>query len=333
MSERFQILSLDGGGLKGIFTASFLSAIEETTRKNIVDYFDLIAGTSTGGIIALALGLGFRPEEILSFYKERGNDIFPAQSFCGRVPLNIKTWFRRKYSSKPLQCALRDYFGNRRLCESTKRLIIPSYDSVRGAVYIYKTPHHEKLRTDYKELVQDVALATTSAPTYFQSFITDAGVRLIDGGIWANNPSMVALAEALGYLARPQGTIAILSIGTTRQTLTSMKSHIAGGIWAWRRKALEFMMSGQSRAAENQCFHILSDDRFLRINPTVGGDYALDKMSEELEGIGKTEARNRVDEVNNIFLQHKAKPYLPIYKLDGSSSDRVQLEENSNNDK
>lgn len=315
MSDRFQILSLDGGGLKGIFTASFLAAMEEITGTRIVDKFDLIAGTSTGGIIAIALGLGFSPKEILNFYKERGKEIFPAQTRWSRTMVSVKWVVQRKYPAEPLRQALHDYFGDRRLGHSTKRLIIPSYDSVRGDVHLYKTPHHKRLKTDYKELAMDVALSTTSAPTYLPAWTSETGVRLIDGGIWANNPSMVALAEALGYLNQSQGSIAMLSIGTTRQAITSMRKHIAGGLWTWRSKALEFMMAGQSRAAENQCLHILGRDKFLRINPIVGGRYALDKMSCELEGIGRTEARNAVNELGSMFLSHEALPYEAIYTL------------------
>jgi patatin-like phospholipase/acyl hydrolase len=315
MSERFQILSLDGGGLKGIFTASFLAAIEEATGEQIIDYFDLVSGTSTGGIIALALGLGYRPIEILGFYKERGSDIFPAQARLSRILANVKWFFKRKYSGERLRSALTDYFGDKRLCDSTKRLIIPSYDSVRGDVYIYKTPHHERLRTDYKEFVRAVALATSSAPTYFPATVTETGVRLIDGGVWANNPSMVALAEALGYLGQQQQFIAMLSIGTTQKVITSRQKHIAGGLWLWKRKVLEFIMAGQSRAAENQCLHILGGDRFLRVNPIVSGHYKLDKLSHELEGIGKTEARNLVNDVDRMFFHHTPVPYIPIYTM------------------
>jgi patatin-like phospholipase/acyl hydrolase len=315
MSARFQILSLDGGGLKGVFTASFLTSLEDTTGKRLVDYFDLIVGTSTGGIIALALGLGFSPAEILGFYKARGEDIFPAQSRWHRAMVSVKWLLRRKYPAEPLRQALQDYFGERRLGESIKRLIIPSYDSVRGDVYLYKTPHHERLKTDYKELAWSVALATASAPTYFPASIDDTGVRLIDGGVWANNPSMVALAEALGYLGQAQDSLAMLSIGTTQKAVTSMDKHITGGLWTWRQKALEFVMAGQSRAAENQCSHILGKERFLRVNPVVAGHYALDKMSLELEGIGRTEARNAVNEVESMFLHNQAAAYQPLYSL------------------
>jgi patatin-like phospholipase/acyl hydrolase len=247
--------------------------------------------------------------------------------------VNVKWLLRRKYPAEPLRQALQDYFGERRLGESTKRLIIPSYDSVRGDVYLYKTPHHERLKTDYKELAWSVALATASAPTYFPASIDDAGVRLIDGGVWANNPSMVALAEALGYLGQAQDSLAMLSMGTTQEAVTSMDKHITGGLWTWRQKALEFVMAGQSRAAENQCSHILGKERFLRVNPVVARHYALDKMSLELEGIGRTEARNAVNEVESMFLHNQAAPYQPLYSLkDCQDKHQYSKEEESNVD-
>jgi len=315
VSERFQILSMDGGGLKGIFTAAFLGSLEDISGKRIVDHFDLIAGTSTGGIIALGLGLGYRPKQILDFYMEKGPIIFSAQEKVSRFWVGIKAFFKRKYSTEPFKKALEEYFGDKCLCHSTKPLIIPSFDSVRSDVYIYKTPHHERLKSDYKIPVCEVALATASAPTYFSAFVNDVGVRLIDGGIWANNPAMVALTEALGYFAKPQAEIAMLSIGTTRENITSGNVHKTGGKWVWREKAVEFMMHGQMLSAENQAFHILSKDRFMRVNPSAPAKYKLDKMSEELKGIGYTEARSRINEIENMFFGHKALPYQPIYTL------------------
>lgn len=332
MADRFQVLSLDGGGLKGVFTASFLAAIEESTGKEVADHFDLIAGTSTGGIIALGLGLGFRPHQILQFYKERGHAIFPTQTPLSRIWLNVRWLWTHKYEAKPLTKALQDYFGDKRLGDSTKRLIIPAFDSVRGEVHLYKTPHHERLRTDYREFVRDVALATASAPTYFPAAVSDGGVHLVDGGVWANNPSMVALAESLEYLGQRQDAVALLSIGTTHRTVGSTAEQATGGLWAWRRKALEFVMAGQSLAAENECFHILGESRFMRVNPMVCDTYALDRMSRELEGIGRTEARNRVNEIESMFLRHMAGPYRPCYVASQSPAGPKASEEATTRD-
>src|SRR6266487_1961767 len=104
---RFHILSLDGGGLKGLFTASFLHSWERDTQRRIIDQFDLIVGTSTGGIIALALGLGFSTEKIVQFYREEAETIFPKAAL-----LNLKHWMQIKYSAAGLEAALEKYFNN-----------------------------------------------------------------------------------------------------------------------------------------------------------------------------------------------------------------------------
>ena len=135
--SRFQILSLDGGGLKGIFTASFLATIEKHLEVNIVDHFDLIAGTSTGGIIALGLGIGLKPEDILSLYVKNGPKIFAAQNSIQRLLLSVKHIFYRKYSSRKLSMVLKEYFEENLLGHSDKRLLIPAYNSTRGCVYIF----------------------------------------------------------------------------------------------------------------------------------------------------------------------------------------------------
>lgn len=315
MSNRFQILSLDGGGLKGIFTTSLLAYIEQNTNKKIVDYFDLITGTSTGGIIAIALGLGFSPKQILDFYVKEGPKIFPAQELIKRLIYSSKHIFYRKYSSNILKTALSDkkYFGDALLGKSSKRLIIPSFDPIRNDVYIYKTAHHKRLQCDYKVPAWQVAVATASAPTYFPIFINNGGVRLIDGGIWANNPTMVALSEALGYLEQKQQDVALLSIGTTEDITSCNFLQYHGGILSWSAKVIKYLMHGQSISANNQAYHILGNDRFLRIDPVIGKKYAMDKIYDELIGIGQTEGRIKINEIDEIFLQHKASKFIPEY--------------------
>lgn len=315
MKERFQILSLDGGGLKGIFTASFLNAIEKNTNTNICNHFDLITGTSTGGIIAIALGLGFSSKQILDFYISEGTNIFPAQETLNRIIYGIKHIFIRKYSETDLEEALKLFFGNHLIGESKKRLIIPAFNSACGDVYIYKTAHHKDLKVDYKEPAWKVARATSAAPTFFSSFVNDGGIRLIDGGIWANNPCMVAISEALGYLKCKQENIALLSIGTTQNLISSSRIHVNGGLLPWSTKSIEFLMHGQVISAEKQAYHILGDKNFLRINPTVSNHYTIDKLSEDLVGLGEIEARKYTAFINNMFLKHRASRFIPLHKI------------------
>lgn len=317
---RFHILCIDGGGIKGIFPASFLTAVEEYTGKRIVEHFDLIAGTSTGGIIALGLGLGLSPGEILKFYCERGAAIFPAQDRISRALLRVRQFFRVAYSAEPLERALREVFGERRLGDSRCRLVIPAFDALRGDVHIYKTAHHERLRTDFRVEAWQVAMATASAPTYFPCFVTSGGSALIDGGLWANNPAMVALTDALALMQLRPDEISMLSIGTTETPVSVGRlRRTKGGKLLWASTAVDLLMHGQCLAATNQASLVLGPDRFLRINPTVErGRYALDDISsaKELRGYGESEARQAVNRVEELFLRSPVEPFRPIHRLD-----------------
>src|ERR1044071_2368991 len=129
--QRFRILSLDGGGIKGTFTASVAANLEKLTGKRLVEYFDLITGTSTGGIIALGLGLGLSADEILSFYRNRGPQIFPTTGLH-RVMYGLRHVFSPKHSQKALQHSLEEVFKAQKLGESRCRLVIPSYNCTGG---------------------------------------------------------------------------------------------------------------------------------------------------------------------------------------------------------
>ena len=159
-----RILTIDGGGIKGVFPAAFLTTLEQRLACPVADYFDLIAGTSTGGIIAIGLGLGLGAEEVLALYKDHGERIFPRRRL-----LRLLSLVRAKYDYQPLREALVTAFGDRRLGESRNRLLIPSLNLAAERVHIYKTSHHAKLVHDYKLPAVEVALATVAAPTYFRS--------------------------------------------------------------------------------------------------------------------------------------------------------------------
>ena len=170
-NELYRILCLDGGGIRGVFPAAFLARLEEHLEYPIGRYFDLIAGTSTGGIIAIGLGLGLSASDILKLYEERGPAIFDQHHGA------IRNWFRQrwrsachwfgsKYEATQLRAALDDILGERRLGESMTRLLIPAWHPVLERVYIYKTAHHSRLETDFRQLAVDAAMATAAAPTF-----------------------------------------------------------------------------------------------------------------------------------------------------------------------
>jgi uncharacterized protein len=318
MNDRFQILSLDGGGIKGIFSAAVLTAIEEDLNVNVAEYFDLIVGTSTGGIIALGLGMGMRPKDIVDFYSKQGPKIF--RDLCGsRCLLH---WFRRKYPQTALRDALRapEVFGEKKFGESRKRLVIPSYNLGEDDVYLFKTPHHERLRRDWKVPAWQVALATSAAPTYFPASQHVDHVRHIDGGVWANNPAMVGVVEAASMLHVPLPSIHILSLGTSDAVVHHPASLDEGGklAWVWGSRVVSLLMRCQSMGVHKQALHLLGDERVMRVDPKVpSGLFALDRAASAKDLMAKAahESRILMPEIAKRFLTHKAPLYEPYHHV------------------
>ena len=310
MADRFHILSLDGGGLKGLFTASFLANWENQTGEALTDHFDLIVGTSTGGIIALALGLGLPAMELVKFYRDEAKVIFP-ESALG----DLKHWVRVKHSAEGLEKVLKKYFGDRTLGESRRPLVIPAYYAKRHEIYLFKTPHHERLRYDWKEKAIDVARATAAAPTYLEPFQKESGLQLIDGGMFANNPVMIGVAEALGYLNRPQESIGAVRIGTTSEVVRMNAKPEQGGKLVMAAPVIDYMMAGQELSASGMVKHILGKDRFHEVNPVAApNEFALDKLSQELTELGEHEFRKHCSDLaDKGFLEHKPAEYKPYY--------------------
>lgn len=308
---RFQILSLDGGGIKGIFAAALLAKIEEDTGRSIVDHFDLIAGTSTGGIIAIALGLGMRPAEIVAFYEEHGPYIFGGE----RVRRLLHPFFR-KYPSGYLERALQEAFGSKRFGDSTKRLVIPAYNIGADDVYLFRTSHAPYLVRDYRLPAWQVAMATSAAPTFFNAFTRIDHMRLIDGGVWANNPAMIAVVEAVTCLGVDMRALRVFSVGTTDEVRNRPERLNGGGLIAWASSVPEVIMRAQSVSAANHTKLLLSD-RYLRMNPVVPvGIVRLDKHGavHKLLSAASHESRRIGNVMNDMFFGHVATPFRPEHE-------------------
>ena len=188
----------------------------------------MIAGTSTGGIIGIALALGHSASEILGLYEDRGAEIFGQDgdvlgNFLRGKLRGIRWLYRNKYDSDALKDALQDILGDRRIGHTQTRLVVPAWNPVARSVYIYKTAHHPRLRTDFRSLAVDAALATAAAPTYFRQHITRHDVGLLDGGIRANNPVAIAVVEAIGVLGWLRESLHVLSLGCLEETYTVPK--------------------------------------------------------------------------------------------------------------
>ena len=272
-AERFQILALDGGGAKALFSAHVLARLEADLQVRIVDAFDLITGTSAGGIIALALGAGLRPAEIAAQYEHLVATVFPrARRRWWRLPGRL---VRPGYDASVLRTALTDVFGTRLLGDSSKRLVVPSWDVHKGGVHIFKTPHHERFRRDWKiPMVVDVAMATSAAPAYFAAAHVDCH-RLVDGGVWANNPSVVGITEAVSMLDIPLPAIGVLNIGTTDQVSHHPRKLDTGGLATWARYAVPLVLAAGSRGAQGIAEHLVGKHNYSRFDAVVpGGLYA-----------------------------------------------------------
>lgn len=311
----YRILSIDGGGMKGTFPCAFLAALERSLQQPIGSYFDLIVGTSTGGIIALGLGLGFSASELSEFYCTLGPRIFHGNRFR----LWARHWTLSKYKQKPLRDALEAQFGNLRLGNSKTRLVIPSMDLNTGRVHIYKTAHHPHLETDYPTLAVDVALATASAPTYFPTHVSSRSIPLVDGGVWANNPTGMAVVEAIGVLAWPKDELRVLSIGCTSSIFDAGKRVKLGlGKLPWATKLVELFMCGQSSSSLGTAYVLAGHKNVFRIDTTVPSHSAsLDQVKglETLVGLGESKARENLPTLKPAFFQNSAEGFVPFHSL------------------
>lgn len=323
--QGMSVLTLDGGGLRGAFGAAFLARLEERAGTRIADHFDLIVGTSTGGIIAIGLGLGFSPREILDFYLANGDRIFPSmlprwlrKLPGGKLlePTNHRAWWRRKYSNEPLAQALRDVLGaGRSLGSSRKRLVITSYDLQRSRIKLFKTAHDPRFGNDWRIPAWKVALATSAAPTYLPA--AKANDRtFVDGGLWANDPVLVGVIEAIRYLNSPPTGTRVLSIGTLEEVRPFFRTLASGGKLFWAKHAPIEMMTGQSFAAQGQAKLLIGARNLVRISPAVAaGRYEMDDPSrvDELMGLAASEAEDRAPEIETLFLGHRAPEFVPYY--------------------
>jgi patatin-like phospholipase/acyl hydrolase len=207
-----RILSIDGGGIKGVLPAAFLATIEDVTGERVLDHFDLITGTSTGGILALGLALDRPASRLLELYTQHGARIFaqddgPRSSIFSTASRRCRDLYRSvrgllgpKYEPDALRGVLEEEYGGARLGDCQTRVVIPAFDRQRRDLHVFKTAHHERLRSDWPQLAVDVALATAAAPTYFPEHSLGNGISLIDGGVWANNPVGLGVVEAIGVL-------------------------------------------------------------------------------------------------------------------------------------
>lgn len=274
--RNFRILALDGGGLRGTFTAAVLAKWDDMIKSgggnNLVAHFDLVAGTSTGAILAIGLGLGLTPLEMLTFYRDKGPKIFPKDR-------KLRHWLKSKHESTTLRCVLQEVFCNRKLSyDSCCRLVIPTVRAVHGEAEAIVTAHSPD-RTAFRDITAvDAALASSAAPTYFDEAVWEAPVAtetFLDGGIWANNPVLPALAEAVRHLKIPLDRIDVLSVGTMGNEVDFAES-LGKGKAGWAPTSADLFFAAQEHAAATMAESFLGPTRHLRVNQQTPCTIKLD---------------------------------------------------------
>ncbi len=271
----FRILALDGGGLRGTFTAAVLAKWDDMIKSGggneIVRNFDLVAGTSTGAILAIGLGLGLPPLKILDFYRKQGPMIFPKDR-------RLRHWLKSKHESSTLRAVLEGVFGKKRLAESCCRLVLPTVRAIHGEAEAIVTPHSPD-RTAFADIsAVEAALASSAAPTYFDEAVVDnpiAAASYLDGGIWANNPVLPAIAEAVRHLKVPLDRIDVLSVGTMGNEADFTES-LGKGKAGWAPTSADLFFAAQEHAAGMLADSLLSLSRHLRVNQQTPNEIKLD---------------------------------------------------------
>ena len=275
-----RVLAIDGGGIRGLIPALVLAELERRAGRRTFELFDLIAGTSTGGIVACALCApeALPASELVKLYEEEGPEIFD-RSLFQRIR-SADGLLDEKYDDAALDRALERFLGSKRLSETKPDLIVPAYDTALPGPYFFKSSKARETPESDDFPLSVVARATSAAPTYFEP--VEAGERsLVDGGVFAANPAMCGLAEVLNTVAPRE--VVLVSLGTGERTHRRQFDEIKDwGLAKWARPILDVVFDGASDAVNYQLERVLGPERYWRLQTELtlaSGD--LDDASED----------------------------------------------------
>ncbi|MEH6517826.1 MAG: CBASS cGAMP-activated phospholipase [Halioglobus sp.] len=317
------VLAIDGGGIRGVIPGVLLAHIEDKVGKPISEIFDLIVGTSTGGILAAGLAVPnargkpkFSAEDMLQLYTEEGHEIF-SRSFWKGVT-SVGGTLDEKYDEKPLEKLLRQRMGEATLKDTLTSVVITSYDIEKRAPYFFKS-RRAKRSKDRNHYLRDAARATSAAPTYFEpEVVRSLAARstrrvLIDGGVFVNNPAMCAYSEAIDMGLNPADmTIVSLGTGTATREIP-FEDAKDWGLAGWVRPIISVMMDGQADSADHHLKELLpwkdegGKQRYFRFDVEL--ESALDDMdAAHAANIAalKSEAE-RIMDTQQIEMEHLTK--------------------------
>ncbi len=314
MEKSFKILSIDGGGMRGIVPLEILKFIENRYNKKIYELFDFIAGTSTGGLIACGLVVSdnnttpkFSLKELENIYLDRGHEIFPSPFGLIRIFRFIRSLKNPKFKEEGLEKVLMDILGNKRLTNCLKPILIPTYDLYNNNALFFKS-RHANLDANKNALLLDVCRATSAAPTYFPAYkftFNKQPTICIDGGIFMNNPSMGALAELYKHYSDPTynltksdlENVKIVSLGTGNYTPEIARKKVENwGLLDWATQISDLMLQANNQVAYYQAEQILRDQHFLRLDIEIKEEKfsAMDKPKPETFNYLKQEVNDQI---------------------------------------
>ncbi|MBI4905084.1 MAG: patatin-like phospholipase family protein [Acidobacteria bacterium] len=320
------ILSIDGGGIRGIIPALLLAELESRLQRRTAVMFDLIAGTSTGGILALGLA---RPDEegkprytaaeLSELYEQQGRTIFHRAPWKRWLPVGV---IEEKYPSSGIEQVLEKYFGEARLRDAVTPVLVTSYDIERRMPFFFRS-RRAQLNPDYDWPMKAAARATSAAPTYFEPLRLGAHgtagyYALIDGGVFANNPAMCALAEAREIFRDEDLLVVSLGTGGFTRPIAYDQAR-KWGVAGWAKPVLEIVFDGVSSSVDYQLRHMLDGvqgkRRYFRFQVTLDPKLqAMDATGEAhlrgLKLLAEAEMRARRPELDQLcaLLDHSAIP-------------------------
>jgi patatin-like phospholipase/acyl hydrolase len=300
--KSLKVLAIDGGGIRGIIPAVILTEIQKRIGTDLYKCFDLISGTSTGGIIALGLGTQcnrgqpYAPNELLSLYVEHGPAIFRKNFLT-----SVRNLLGPKYSPEALQDTLVEFFGDTELKTALTPLLISSYD-LQGQIPFFFKSHRIAAQPQYNWPVVSAARATSAAPTFFPPFQLLRGAEnyvLVDGGVYVNNPAMAAYAEARSLY--PDATdFMIVSAGTgDRQDQIAYEKAKGWGLLGWAKQIVPVFMDSVSEAVDYELKSIPACTyNRLQVESLAPASGAMDDVTPQNLASLQTVARNYLTSVS-----------------------------------
>jgi patatin-like phospholipase/acyl hydrolase len=284
--DSIRILTIDGGGVRGIIPAVVLGELERRTGHHPSELFDVIAGTSTGSLLAMSMiipGGDGRPRyqaaSSADAYEAFAPKIFPHERW-----LQIRGLVHEKYSAAGLEAALQEFLGEARFSQALVHCFVPTYDLLSQDIYVFDSAQSTLNPAD-DMLMRHVVRGATAAPTYFDPFvigppISDHKRVLVDGGLYANNPSMLALTQVARHHA--DSDVLVVSLGTGRTPAEAMSEDGQDwGLARWAKPLLHIVANGTNKVIDMELQHFLGSERYFRFQADLPEECDLDDASPE----------------------------------------------------